>query len=55
MAKNTSKGYRKGSVSDRAQVQNRRTGLWTRRDSSTGQFTSVKKTGGSFKGLRKED
>lgn len=54
MAKQSGKGYRKGAVSDRSQVQNPRTGLWTKRDSSTGKFTSVKTTGGSFKGVRKE-
>ena len=54
MAKNTGKSYRQGSVSKRTQVLNSSTGLWTKRDSKTGQFTSVKKDGGSFKGVRKE-
>lgn len=54
MAKNTGKSYRRGTVSDRSQVPNPRTGLWTKRDTKTGQFTTVKKTGGTFKGVRKE-
>ena len=55
MARNTGHSYRKGSVSKRTQVQNSRTGLWTKRDTKTGQFTSGKKSGGSFKGVRKEN
>ena len=54
MAKNTGKGYRKGAVAKRSQVRNPKTGLWTKRDSKTGQFTSVKKTGGSFKGIKRD-
>ena len=55
MARQTGKGYRKGAVTRRSQVKNSRTGLWTKRDTETGKFTSVKRTGGSFKGVRKED
>ncbi len=54
MARNTGNSYRKGSVAKRTQVQNPHTGLWTKRDTKTGQFTSGKKSGGSFKGVRKE-
>ncbi len=54
MARNTGKGYRKGAVSDRSQVRNPKTGLWTKRDSKTGQFTSAKKSGGTFKGIKRE-
>jgi len=54
MAKNTGKSYRKGSVASRTQVRNPKNGLWTKRDTTTGQFTSVKKSGGTFKGVRKE-
>lgn len=54
MSKQTGKGYRKGAVTGRSQTQNRTTGLWVKRDSLTGRFTSVKRTGGSFKGIRKE-
>jgi hypothetical protein len=54
MAKQTRKGYRKGAVASRSQVQNTKTGLWTKRDTTTGRFTSVKRSGGTFKGIRRE-
>jgi hypothetical protein len=54
VTKNTSEGYRKGTVANRTQVKNPRTGLWTKRDGSTGQFTAVKKDGGSFIGIERE-
>lgn len=55
MAKNGAKGAgRVGAVTGRSQVQNPRTGLWTKRDSSKGRFVLTKKTGGSFKGVRRE-
>ncbi len=54
MAKNTGKGTRKGVVTNRTQVRNSSTGLWTKRDAYTGQFIAVKKDGGTFKGVRKE-
>jgi hypothetical protein len=54
MAKNTGNGSRVGSVSGRSQVQNPKTGLWTKRDTSTGKFTQVKKSGGTFKSVRRE-
>lgn len=55
MSTKTGKGYQKGAVTRRSQTQNTKTGLWTKRDSSTSRFTSVKRSGGSFKGVRKED
>lgn len=45
---------RKGAVKDRSQVQNPKTGLWTKRDTETGKFMDVKTSGGKFKGVRKE-
>lgn len=55
MAKNGAKGGgRKGAVSKRSQTQNPRTGLWTKRDTTSGRFTATKKTGGPFKGVRRE-
>ena len=54
MAKNTGDNYRIGSVKDRSQVQNPRTGLFTKRDDTTGRFTAVKTTGGAFKGIAHE-
>ena len=47
-------GTGKGAVTNRTQVQNSSTGLWTKRDTTTGRFTSVKRSGGTFKGVRKE-
>lgn len=55
MATNPPKnGARIGAVKNRSQVQNPKTGLWTKRDASTGQFIDVKTSGGKFKGVRKE-
>ena len=45
---------RKGAIKDRSQVQNPKTGLWTKRDADTGKFIDVKTSGGKFKGVRKE-
>lgn len=38
----------------RTQSHNPTTGLWTKRDTQTGQFMDVKTSGGKFKGIRKE-
>ena len=55
MAKNGAKGSgRVGAVTGRSQVKNPRTGLWTKRDASKGRFVETKKTGGTFKGVRRE-
>lgn len=55
MAKNGARGSgRVGAVKGRAQTKNPRTGMWTKRDTSTGRFTSVKKSGGAYKGVRRE-
>ncbi len=55
MAKNGAKGSgRLGAISGRSQVQNPKSGLWTKRDTSTGRFLATKKTGGPFKGVRRE-
>lgn len=46
---------RKGAVKERTQVQNPKTGLWTKRDSETGKFMDVKTSSGKpFKGVTKE-
>ena len=55
MAKNTGEDHRKGSVTDRTQIQNPATGKWTKRDMETGEFMDVKKDGEPFKGVAKED
>lgn len=56
MAKNPPKdGSRKGAVKDRSQLQNPKTGLWTKRDSETGRFLDVKISNPEpFKGVKKE-
>lgn len=54
MAKNTGEGYRKGSVNNRSQVQNPKTGQWVKRDTETGKFVDVKEDGEPFKGVAKE-
>jgi hypothetical protein len=45
---------RVGSVQGRTQSRNPKTGLWTKRDTRSGQFTEVKRSGGAFKGVRRE-
>lgn len=56
MAKNGAQGNgRTGAVRNRPQVRNPTLGLWKRRDTSTGRFVELKKTGGSFKGVQRED
>lgn len=48
-------GGRKGAVRGRSQVQNPKTGLWTKRDSKTGKFLDVKTSSTKpFVGVRKE-
>ncbi|ECJ6092457.1 hypothetical protein GR78_06825 [Salmonella enterica] len=54
MAKNTGDGYRKGSVTDRTQVQNPQNGNYTKRDTTTGRFIEQKQDGTPFKGVAKE-
>lgn len=46
---------RKGAVRKRSQVENPKTGLWTKRDTDTGQFMDVRTSSPKpFKGVRKE-
>lgn len=55
MAKNGAKGGgRIGAVKGRSQTKNPATGLWTKRDTQSGRFVQAKKSGGSFKGVRRE-
>jgi hypothetical protein len=55
MARNGQRGNgRVGTVRDRSQTRNPQTGLWTKRDTSTGRFLDVKKSGGTFRGVRRE-
>ena len=59
MAKNTGNDSRKGSVDNRTQVKNPKTGDWVKRNedpgsSSDGEFMDVKQDGKPFKGVAKE-
>lgn len=54
MAKNTDEGYRRGSVNDRSQVLNPRTGNYVKRDETSGRFMRQKKDGTPFKGVARE-
>ena len=55
MAKNGSKGGgRVGAVRGRSQSKNPKTGLYTKRDTTSGRFLDVKTSGGPFKGVEKE-
>ena len=53
MATNTGDGHRKGSVTDRTQVENDNED-WTKRDTETGEFMDQKADGKPFKGVAKE-
>ena len=55
MAKNapTGDGHRIGAVRERSQFQ-RDDGLWQKRNSTNGQFMSVKDDGKPHKGVRRE-
>jgi hypothetical protein len=56
MASNGPKdGHRYGAITGRSQVKNPKTGLWTKRDTDSGEFMSNKVTGGKYKGVRKEN
>jgi hypothetical protein len=54
MAKNTGDGSRIGSVKDRTQVLNPKTGNYVKRDADTGQFMDQKSDGKPFKGVAQE-
>jgi len=47
-------GHRNGAVRQRSQVQNPKTGLWTKRDAGSGRFMDGKSDGTPFKGVRRE-
>lgn len=54
MATNSGKGFRHGAVDNRTQVQNPKTGNWTKRDAGDGRFMDQKEGGKPFKGVAKE-
>lgn len=53
MAKNAPYGdnRRKGAIKERKQYQNPKTGLYVKKDMTTGKFIDNKTTGGKFKGV----
>ena len=53
MAKNTRDNFRRGAVTERSQIQNSQTGIWTKRGPD-GKFMDGKADGKPFKGVRKE-
>ncbi|WP_345962428.1 hypothetical protein ABDE16_12470 [Streptomyces sp. BRB040] len=53
MAKNTGKGFRRGSVKGRSQALNPLTRIWTKRGTG-GRFMDGKADGSPFKGVRRE-
>ena len=54
--KPTGDNSRKGAVKNRSQVQNPKTGLWTKRNADNGQFMDVKTSSNEpFKGVTKEN
>ena len=55
MAKNTDKGFRKGSVDDRSQLNlDPKNGKYVKRDLETGEFIDIKENDEPFKGVAKE-
>lgn len=56
MATNTGKGFRKGSVDDRSQLNldPDGTGKFVKRDAETGQFMDLKEDDEPFKGVAHE-
>ncbi|OQW93652.1 MAG: hypothetical protein BWK79_10020 [Beggiatoa sp. IS2] len=52
--KHSFNNHRNGSVKDRTQVQNPKTGNWIKRDTDTGQFIDQKSGGKPFKGVAQE-
>ncbi|MDQ6891104.1 MAG: hypothetical protein M3167_00280 [Acidobacteriota bacterium] len=59
MAKNTGKGFRKGAVDNRTQVENPKTSDWAKRNEDPkskhdGEFMDNKQDGKPFKGVAKE-
>jgi len=55
MATNTGKGFRKGSVDDRSQLNlDPKNGKFVKRDLETGQFIDIKEDDKPFKGVAEE-
>lgn len=54
MAKNTGNNHRDGSVTNRSQTLNPKTGNWIKRDTESGKFIDQKADDKPFKGVAKE-
>ena len=55
MATNTKKGFRKGAVNDRSQLDlDPKQGKYVKRDAETGRFIDLKEDDKPFKGVAKE-
>ena len=54
MAANTGEGFRRGSVTERTQLEGPN-GTYIKRDAGTGRFMAHKKDGTPFKGVAQED
>jgi hypothetical protein len=54
MGVNTGKNFREGEERGRSQVFNPKIGDWVKRNTNTGKFVRVDKSGKPFKGVRKE-
>lgn len=55
MATNTGKGFRKGSVDDRSQLNlDPKNGKFVKRDLTTGKFIDLKEDNKPFKGVAEE-
>ena len=47
-------GSRNGAVKGRSQLQNPKNGNWIKRDVASGRFMAMRRSGGPFKGVRRE-
>jgi hypothetical protein len=55
VAKNGERGSQSAAVSSQPQAKNPAAGLWTKRNTSSGRFSEVKRSGNVVKGVRKEN
>jgi len=54
MGTNTGKDYRIGSVRDRVQRYNKKTGNWEKVDTNTGEVVEIKEGNEPFKGVAQQ-
>lgn len=56
MAKKGARGkVRAGQVKGRSQTYNPKSRVWVKRDTSSGRFVQVKRSGGSFRSVKREN